>query len=165
MKQRIRPGARNQPAVIEVITIGKDFARHLKSSLLPGSLHRAIRWCKQDQCGIDCEDRFGNGVRHFLVAHCHIVERPMGLHMSSPSSGRERKRMECAYLIDQLREQLRDGNADFFSPEVFAVIEGWVCANGDAVFLGLAGGLENRSRVATLTLGRDISPAYWGRAS
>src|SRR5215467_2821536 len=102
MKQRIRSRARDQPAVIEVIAIGEDFARNLQSDLFPCALHGAVRWCKQDQGRIDCEDRMGNGLGQFFVAHSHVVKRAMRLYMLRPSASGDREGMESADLIDQL---------------------------------------------------------------
>ena len=70
-----------------------------------------------------------------------------------------RQRMECSDLVNQLGEQLREGNGDLFSPEVFVVVEARVSADGDVFSFSCADRREDRQRITGVKTGRDVCRA------
>ena len=72
---------------------------------------------------------------------------------------RVRKGLEGANLVNQLGEQLRNRDFDFSSPEILAVLEARVCANGHALFSRRSNRLENRGGIAGVKPGGDVRRA------
>ena len=103
--EAMHPAACVEPAIRHLDNYDRQkFHARFAISLFPLLVHRAIRWRKQNQRGINCQDCVCNGFCHFLVSHRHVIQCAVRLHMPRPCSRCERKGIEGADLIDQLRE-------------------------------------------------------------
>ncbi len=105
---------------------------------LPARASRAIRRRKQNQ-GRDRPRmyRARNGLRQFLFAHRHIIQRAVRFYMIRSNTGGQRQWTEKRQFdTESCGEQFWYGNSNFFAPRVLAIRKTWMRAHGHALFFG-----------------------------
>jgi hypothetical protein len=156
MEQSIRSRARNQPAVIQVISIGENFARGLQVMSLAGARKLALVRRKQDQLRIDRCDGASDCIGEFCVADGHVIERAVRLHMVRSHIQCGGDRLKNSELISYRVEHFLIRYFEFLASEIFAIKKTRMRADRDSVLFSMGNRGVHGIGIAGVKTGRDV---------
>lgn len=154
--QRTRRAALDQRAIGVVAAVGEHFFLHAQAGLARHGDHLAAGEAEEHEVGIVVAYRAHDGLAQLCVAHGHVVERAMRLHMGQlaalcPDDAIERADLVQHVGVNGLGVALHLGTA-----KVVAIGKARVRADGDAVGQRPLDGLQHGGGIAGVPAAGDI---------
>jgi len=154
--QRAGRAALDQRAVGVVAAVGEHFFLHAQAGVARHGDHLAVGQAEEDEVGVVVAHGADDRVAQPGVAHGHVVQRAMRLHVGQLATLRAHHRVERADLVQHVGIDGLGVALHFGTAEILAVRKARMRANGHVVVQRPLHGLQHRRRIARVPAARHV---------